>query len=505
MHEITASASMDPTSILPSIHALEGAPGPMPAKKPDVVGLPHLSEKLKATPGANLDHAKASHGAKRVFLKTPKIRHKEGRHITAHGDGDGLDEVGMRHSAAEVKLGKLWFSFLEANSATCLHPIHQYPKPIHPKKNPQVVPPGAPMVPRKGLLRHPKEFTTYFRKLSTFNEVELLATSHPASTSDIQTEKENSVVFPSLFRPHQSIVKEEVPPHWGQTPAHPPPTPTSNQRRIGANHHHHHNPTHPTKPNQHPKTPQRHPAPASLYETKPPPEGGHPPLYHPSKLPNSNPTPPEPSITTPKNLTKWVENARLGLKAATIIHPQISTCVPGVVPPEVKGELAKDWFRTDGGAFVVPKIERNEVVKDPRMAVTLSRHVWDGGGSVRHSADGELVYSVEQRYVGMRHTLFLRNAQNRKVMKIEERHGWSGWNYDVHYRHSKAWELLGTLDRNPPHPGTQLKSSKAKEEDDAIGKVQGNIKDDAKAFTRLEVRSFDRCVIMMVADPHLIY
>ncbi|KAJ3212109.1 hypothetical protein HDU67_004067 [Dinochytrium kinnereticum] len=185
-----------------------------------------------------------------------------------------------------------------------------------------------------------------------------------------------------------------------------------------------------------------------------PPFRGHIPLFH------DHGAGPHVGSWIPDPFIRWVETARLAVpseKGGKKRGGRDAGCVPGVGAPlgslERGGKgpfVSGKWVAENGEVFVVPRIVRNEVVEDPRIALTLSRHVWDGGGDVRLSSNGDLVYRVEQKFVGARHTLFLRNGKGKKVIKIEERHGWSGYNYDVHHRTPTGWSLLGTLDRTSP-------------------------------------------------------
>ncbi|KAJ3276138.1 hypothetical protein HDU76_010559, partial [Blyttiomyces sp. JEL0837] len=79
-----------------------------------------------------------------------------------------------------------------------------------------------------------------------------------------------------------------------------------------------------------------------------------------------------------------------------------------------------------------PKIMGNELEEDKRVVLILSSHLWDGGGNVRRARDGSLAYSIERKIVANRHSLVLRDQDGRKLWKLAERPGWTGWNYDLY-------------------------------------------------------------------------
>ncbi|KAJ3409951.1 hypothetical protein HDV05_004150 [Chytridiales sp. JEL 0842] len=116
----------------------------------------------------------------------------------------------------------------------------------------------------------------------------------------------------------------------------------------------------------------------------------------------------------------------------------------------------------DAGVHVLDTfIHNNKPRFDSRIRLKLSTVVWNGGATVREARDGRLVYVVQRKVVGDRHSLFLCDSDGRKVWKVSERIGKVGYNYDFHLRSvgSKKWKLQGTLDRVSPCASTGPASS----------------------------------------------
>ncbi|KAJ3394764.1 hypothetical protein HDU84_006907 [Entophlyctis sp. JEL0112] len=161
-------------------------------------------------------------------------------------------------------------------------------------------------------------------------------------------------------------------------------------------------------------------------------------------------------VGVPRQLKVWVNRARDG--------------APKDVP-------APCWW---GGVGVGvgagnPTIRENAMCPENRIVLVVSSHRWSGGGrerkneplrhafpggDVRLASDGSLVYSVERKSVSTNQALILRDNQGRKIWKLSERTGFTGFNYDLYQRRLKQsesthqrkflWHLVGTMDRISP-------------------------------------------------------
>ncbi|KAJ3195673.1 hypothetical protein HK101_011415 [Irineochytrium annulatum] len=157
-------------------------------------------------------------------------------------------------------------------------------------------------------------------------------------------------------------------------------------------------------------------------------------------------------VGVPARVEQWVKKGRYGGVSGDAI-----ACGWTV------GGGEQTWMK---GAGYGGRILKNVLQEDPRVMLLLSNQDWDGGAAVRKARDGSLVYSVTQKHVAGHRSLFLRDGDGRKLWKITERFGWSGFNYDVHHLQPASpvpdnsslaafskpgrWRLVGTMDRVSP-------------------------------------------------------
>ncbi|KAI9330975.1 hypothetical protein BDR26DRAFT_870849 [Obelidium mucronatum] len=163
-------------------------------------------------------------------------------------------------------------------------------------------------------------------------------------------------------------------------------------------------------------------------------------------------------VGAPARLAVWVDRARNGgLFPSQVAEAQIT-------PRNAQEKNVEEW----GGMGVGlgdPRIFENQFRMDKRISLLISSHRWNGGGDVRLSSNGTLIYKIHRKSVGTKQTLILCDTAGRKVWKLSERIGFTGFNYDF-YRYiladsnNKNTSNNNTNNSNTPNNNTTTNTNK---------------------------------------------
>ncbi|KAJ3083963.1 hypothetical protein HDU99_004478 [Rhizoclosmatium hyalinum] len=142
-----------------------------------------------------------------------------------------------------------------------------------------------------------------------------------------------------------------------------------------------------------------------------------------------------------QRLGLWVDRARNGgVPSTECIETAVPTTVtagtgttttPSSIVVKSGGRVAREW----GGIGVGlgdPRIAENAFCEDKRITCVVSSHRWNGGGDVRLASDGTLLYKIHRKSIGTKQSLVLCDARGRKIWKLAERTGLTGFNYDLY-------------------------------------------------------------------------
>ncbi|KAI8825063.1 uncharacterized protein EV422DRAFT_243797 [Fimicolochytrium jonesii] len=114
----------------------------------------------------------------------------------------------------------------------------------------------------------------------------------------------------------------------------------------------------------------------------------------------------------------------------------------------------------------MPALTRPQTVHGDtnKLAISFTAHVFGGGGDIRSSTTGRLLYTVRPRRAGGNTSLFIYDKSNRAVWKITPRPGGPvGFNYDLYIRGKNlscggaGWVLRAMVDRDTRSPRLQLR------------------------------------------------